>query len=152
MSAATNNEVVLAVDPGRGKCGLAVLSGPSPIALIERCVVDLADLPSRLAALNARYPQIDRIIVGNGTGSAAVFETLRSAWPSLVPISVDERCTSEQARRRFVRDIPAAGWRRLIPPSMRSPERPYDDFVATILAEAYFAAKNAERHPPSNLG
>jgi hypothetical protein len=51
---------------------------------------------------------------------------------------VDESHTSEQARRRYVNEKPAHGWRRLLPKALRTPETPYDDYVAILLAERWW--------------
>jgi hypothetical protein len=55
--------------------------------------------------------------------------------------TVDEYNTSARARLRFVSENPAPGWRRLLPPGLRSPEVPYDDYAAILLAEDYFSKK-----------
>ena len=46
---------------------------------------------------------------------------------------------------RFLRAHPERGWKRLLPPGLRSPDRPYDDFVAVILAERYLDGQRSTR-------
>lgn len=132
-------ETVLAIDPGRAKCGLAVVSGPDPVERREARVVEAERLVVEVAETLRRFPQITCLLLGGGTGSAPLRRALQNAFPHLPLELVDERGSSARARRRFVAEIPARGWRRLLPPGLRAPERPYDDYVALLLAEEYFA-------------
>jgi hypothetical protein len=129
------------VDPGRSKCGLAVVSGPDPISVLAQCVVETERLTLEVAALCRRYPQIARLIVGNGTGSAVLRRALADSQPDIPLDLVPEHGTSALARTRFLTENSPAGLRRLLPPGLRAPERPYDDYVALILAERYFSKK-----------
>lgn len=130
-------ETVLAIDPGSVKCGLAVVSAP-PLARLKLAVVDRARLTVAVGDALRAFPQISRLLIGGGTGSAALRRAVGQTFPHLPLDTVDEHGSSERARRRFVREIPPAGLRRLLPPGLRAPERPYDDYVALLLAEEYF--------------
>ncbi len=138
-------ETLLAVDPGRAKCGLAVVAGPreedqSPRCL-ERAVVGTERLTLAVAAILRRRPEVCRILIGGGTNSATLRRALEAAFPQITLQTVDEFNTSARARQRFVQENPAPGWRRLLPPGLRSPEVPYDDYAAILLAEDYFSKK-----------
>ena len=133
---------VLAVDPGRAKCGLAVVTAPSTV--LWRGVVPTERLVVEAASALRRYAPVHRLLVGAGTHSAPLRRALQVAFPDVPLETVDEHGSSARARRRFVAENPARGWRRLLPPGMRSPERPYDDYVALLLAEEFFAARAAE--------
>ena len=135
------DETLLAVDPGRSKCGLAVVSGPDPVRVLSRAVVDSQRLTLEAAALRRRFPQIARLIIGDGTGGAVLRRALAEALPNLPLEAVPEHGTSARARVRFLAENPAPGWRRILPPGLRAPERAYDDYVALLLAEAYFSKK-----------
>ena len=81
------------------------------------------------------------MLIGNATRGAVLLRALREAVPPEMTIqSVDEAFTSQRARQRFGLENPPRGLRRLIPPGLRTPPRPYDDYVAVLLAEDYFAA------------
>jgi RNase H-fold protein (predicted Holliday junction resolvase) len=134
-------ETLLAVDPGRAKCGIAVVSGPSPVRILSHTVVDAQRLTLESANLRRRFPEITRIIVGDGTGSSVLRRALTEMFFDLPVESVPEHGTSAQARTRFLAENPAPGWRRILPPGLRAPERAYDDYVAVILAEAFFSKK-----------
>jgi len=131
-------ETVLAIDPGRAKCGLAVVAGPNAPRCLERAVVETERLTLAVADVLRRQPAIGRILLGNATHSATLRRALEAAFPHLPVQLVDEHGTSARARRRYVRDNPAPGWRRLLPAGLRSPEVPYDDYAALLLAEDYF--------------
>jgi len=133
-------ETVLAIDPGSVKCGLAVVCAP-PLVRLKLAVVDRARLTVALGDALRAFPQISRLLLGSGTGSANLRRAVQQTFPQIALETVDEHGSSERARRRFVREIPPAGLRKLLPPGLRTPERPYDDYVALLLAEEYFARK-----------
>ncbi len=132
-------ETLLAVDPGRAKCGLAVVAGPAPPQCLERAVVETARLTLAVADILRRRPDIRKILIGGGTNSATLRRALEATFPQVSLETVDEYNTSARARQRFIKDNPAPGWRRLLPPGLRSPEVPYDDYAAILLAEDYFS-------------
>lgn len=134
-------ETIIAVDPGRAKCGVAVMTGPDPVRCIHRAVVETTRLVVDLAALMRRFPGVKTIIIGAGTGSAPLRRALRSTFTGLTVTPVDEHGSSERARHRFLKENVPIGWRRLIPAGLRTPEIPYDDYVAIILAEEWFSEK-----------
>ncbi len=147
MTEERENKVVgltlLAIDPGRAKCGLAVVRGPqeagaAPVCL-ERQVVETERLTLAAGEILRRRPEIARFLLGNATHSATLRKALANAFPQIPLEVVNEFNTSVRARARYVQENPAPGWRRLLPPGMRSPEVPYDDYAALLLAEDYFA-------------
>ena len=140
-----NSFVLLAIDPGRAKCGLAVVRGPAdsgeaPLCL-ERQVVATERLTLAVSEILKRRPEIKRFLLGNATHSAILRRALAETFPQIPLDLVDEHGTSARARVRFVQDNPAPGWRRLLPQGLRSPEAPYDDYAALLLAEDYFSKK-----------
>lgn len=137
--------VVLAIDPGRSKAGIAAVQRDGQV--LYRAVVTVAELKSALEQLCVCLrPQC--VVVGGGTGLSVLEPLLRSLPPELPVHIVDEAYTSEEARRRYLRENPPAGWRRLIPSWLRTPEHPYDDYVAVILAERYWQRTEREEEKP----
>jgi len=127
-------KAVLAVDPGRDKCGIALVKNG---AVAHREIAPRASAIAAIVSLIERHSP-DVIVVGDGTGSKALLTEIRSA--TRMPIElVDETFTSQKARTRFFRENPPAGIRRLIPIGLQTPPRPYDDYVAVILAEEYLS-------------
>ncbi|MCC6441861.1 MAG: hypothetical protein IT210_00230 [Armatimonadetes bacterium] len=127
--------VILAIDPGRQKCGLAAVRADGVILGHE--VVSSEEIVPKAAEWAALY-RAHLMIIGNGTGSQPVRKRLETQ-PSLPPmIEVQEKDTTRQARSRYFRDNPPRGWRRLIPLGLQTPPRPIDDYAAILLAEAYW--------------
>lgn len=123
--------MVLAVDPGRGKCGLAVCA---PGQVLYRQVVPRQDLPTVARELARRFA-VAVAVVGHATGSR---EVLRELEPLGIPVVVvPETGTTRAARERYLRDHPPKGLWRLVPPGLRTPPEPYDDYVAVLLAERF---------------
>ena len=135
------SETILAVDPGRAKCGLAVVAGPAPPRCLERAVVQTERLTLAVTEILRRRPDIRRILLGGGTNSATLRRALETTFPHIPLQTVDEYNTSARARQRFIQENPAPGWRRLLPSGLRSPEVAYDDYAAILLAEDYFSKK-----------
>ena len=132
--------IVLAVDPGRDKCGLAV---GQKTRVLARAVVPRSRLGEVAREWADRFG-VGRVIVGDRTGAADVRGVLERALPQ-TPISlVPEEGTTLAARRRYFRDHPPRGWRRLVPLSLQVPPEPYDDYAAVVLLERY-AAEDARQ-------
>lgn len=133
---------ILAVDPGRDKCGIAVVYDRGDVLLVPlQEVIPAAELAARVQELARNY-QVSLIVIGDRTGADAVREALQSALPDVQTITVDEHRSSEEARRLYFRHHPPRGWRRLIPLTLQTPPRPYDDYVAVILALRYLRTRS----------
>lgn len=129
--------VVLAIDPGRAKCGVAVVARDGTV--LHRAVIASECLSATASELVERYSPV-RCVLGDGTGCRLAEGSLATAIPGVPICCVDESRTSEEARDRCLRATPARGLQRLIPRGLRAPASPYDDVVATILAERWWAA------------
>ena len=131
-------DVVLAIDPGRSKCGVAVLRRGSRGAheVLHQEVVETKSIAARLTDLAQRHSP-EAVLVGDGTASKPIAELVEGLGIAPVRL-VDEKFTTLLARKRYFQAHPPRGWRRLIPLSLQTPDRPYDDFVAVILAERFF--------------
>ena len=122
---------VLAIDPGREKCGVAVLASDGRV-LVQR-VVTTAELDAAVGALIRAYEPT--VIMGNGTTSADAKKRVEALG---VPVLlVDEYRTTDAAKCAYWEAHPPRGWRRLMPRGMLVPPVPVDDFVAVILAQRF---------------
>src|SRR5690348_108987 len=129
---------VLGIDPGRGKCGVAVCATGRVLA---KAIVRPAELPNVVVGWATEH-KVDVVVVGGGTGSREVMAALAGLQASrrLPPVTVEgERDTTLAARRRYFQEHPARGWRRLIPRSFQAPPEAYDDYAAVIIAERHLA-------------
>ena len=134
-------EVVLAIDPGREKCGIAVVHREQGI--LYKAVVLTGELAATAAALAEKY-RLTTSIVGNSTSSRAARKeigALTVQGEKLTIIPVDEYRSTDQARKRYWADHPPQGFKRLLPTGMQVPPVPVDDYAAVVLAERYFAEK-----------
>jgi RNase H-fold protein (predicted Holliday junction resolvase) len=135
------NNPVLAIDPGRAKCGVAVVD--ETLAVLERTIVPTTSLGDVIRDFNSLYTP-GRVIMGDGTGSAFVHKSVMDLDLGC-PVELVEEChTSEAARARYIADVPARGLRRLLPVGLRTPETPYDDYVAVILAERWWRSRRGK--------
>ena len=131
---ATEHEdaIVLGLDPGTDKCGLAVVSrqqGP-----LYQEVVSLAELPEIVRGIAARFA-IGEVAIGDCTGAERTHDQLARAGIDMPVTTVSEELTSRLARERYWEENPPRGLARLIPLGLRVPPRPVDDYAALIIAE-----------------
>lgn len=126
---------VLAVDPGRDKCGVALVA-PTGDILFQK-IVPTKELDAAVDALIRKHAP--RVIMGDGTTSGAAYARIeRIAGPGAVTL-VDEYRTTDEARRVYWEAHPPRGWRRLVPRGMLVPPVPVDDFAAVVLARRFLA-------------
>lgn len=134
---------VLAVDPGREKCGVGVVDGAG--AILFRGVVPTAACEERLAEIIADL-EPGRVVVGDGTWSKqvqprvdAALARARARNPGLPQGSnlVNERHTTERARALYFQVNPPRGLWRLVPLGLQVPREPYDDFAAIVIARDF---------------
>jgi RNase H-fold protein (predicted Holliday junction resolvase) len=124
---------VIAIDPGRDKCGLAVVRADGRV--LQKAVVPARQIGQVVERLLADYPG-SVLALGDRTAARDIREIIRERVP-ISPVLVDEHRSTEQGRRRYFRENPPRGWRRLLPIGLQTPPRPYDDYVAVVLAERY---------------
>ncbi|MEM9003928.1 MAG: pre-16S rRNA-processing nuclease YqgF [Cyanobacteria bacterium P01_F01_bin.86] len=126
--------VILGFDPGRQKCGLAVMGLDR--VLYHRSVVLAATVLEAIEALRQEYP-ISLIVMGDQT-TAKVWQSKLADLKKLPRVVlVDERYSSLEARDRYWQLHPPRGWQRLLPQGLRQPSVPIDDIVAILLIERY---------------
>ncbi|MCE5287318.1 MAG: pre-16S rRNA-processing nuclease YqgF [Pelosinus sp.] len=136
----SHEEIVISIDPGREKCGLAVVKRPNII--IHKGIVPTKNLVAAVQGLAAQHGAA-RVILGNGTSSSEHSKRLHElVLQNKVQdiVSVDEYRTTDMARIRYWQENPPQGWRRFVPVTMQVAPVPVDDYVAVILAERYFKA------------
>ena len=129
-------KIVLAIDPGASKVGMAVVrrDGEDKLTMDWRKISPRPDLAVSIKEALSAFA-IDLVIVGNGTKSKEIVSEIRELAPSMGVLVVDEKDTTMQARERYWEHNPRRGWRRLMPATLQVPPDPVDDFVAVILAE-----------------
>lgn len=124
--------LILAIDPGNQKCGVAVVGRTSKVQ--RKQIVATTELIATIDQILAEY-EIQKIIIGDRTKSKVIKEML---VPFNIPIVVvNEDFSSVEGKRRYLEEN-SKWWQKLLPIGLRVPDKPYDDYVAVILAERYF--------------
>ena len=129
--------VVVGIDPGRVKCGLAAVSSD---AVLERDIVSVDEVGTAAAEL-ARRHHAASLVLGSRTGSDEVRRALEQAGVELPVVVVEEHMSTLQARRRYWSENPPGCLTRLVPQGMRVPPEPFDDWAAVLLAEGYLSSE-----------
>lgn len=127
---------VLAIDPGREKCGACVMDGDGSIAYQQ--VIETARLEEIISSLIVDNA-VDAIVLGDGTSSSNARKRIEAVAKNIPVEVVDEKHTTEQARVLYWKKNPPRGWRRLLPVSMQVPPEPVDHIVAEILAQRFLS-------------
>lgn len=127
--------VILGFDPGRFKCGLAVMGVDRTLRYHQVVGTDAA--LATIQILRQQYP-ISLFVLGDQTTSKDWKQKLSQLLPDPPPIVlVDERHSSLEARDRYWQMYPPKGLYRLVPQAIRRIPRPVDDIVAILLIERY---------------
>ncbi|HEY9744546.1 MAG TPA: pre-16S rRNA-processing nuclease YqgF [Coleofasciculaceae cyanobacterium] len=127
--------MILGFDPGRDKCGLAVMGREQQ--LLYHQVVPSQEAIATIQQLCQQFV-VEIIVMGDQTTAKSWKQKISRDLPTSVPIVlVDERYSSLEARDRYWQMYPPKGIQRLIPQGLREPPRPVDDIVAILLIERY---------------
>ncbi|MDZ8024167.1 MAG: resolvase [Nostoc sp. SerVER01] len=127
--------VILGFDPGRDKCGLAIMGLDRQLYYHQ--VVLAKEAIATIETLRQKFP-ISLMVMGNQTTAKQWKQQLYQELPEpLNIILVDERYTTLEARDRYWQMYPPKGLIKLLPQGMRQPPRPIDDIVAILLIERY---------------
>ena len=123
---------IVGIDPGRDKCGVAVLNSGGEIFFEQ--VIETAEFETVLKNLLAQY-KLELAILGDGTTHKNAEKILRGL--NLEVKIVDEKHTTEQARLLYWKKNPPRGWRKFLPTSLQVPPEPVDGIVAEILVKRH---------------
>jgi RNase H-fold protein (predicted Holliday junction resolvase) len=127
--------VILGFDPGRQKCGLAVMG-------LDRClyyhkVIPATEAIATIQTLQQQYP-ISFLVMGDQTSAKEWRQQITAELTDPLRIMpVDERYSTLEARDRYWQMYPPQGLAKLIPQGIRTLPRPIDDIVAILLIERY---------------
>jgi RNase H-fold protein (predicted Holliday junction resolvase) len=128
----------IGIDPGRTKCGIAVVDEDGVRHALG--VVPTADLATTLTGYAHAGP-IAAICVGDATTSDAAVSICKAALPGIPIAVVDERHTTLEARGRYYKDNPPRGLAKLIPRGLLVPKAPLDGYAAMLIVERFLSRK-----------
>jgi RNase H-fold protein (predicted Holliday junction resolvase) len=132
----TDQPVILGFDPGRQKCGVAVMGLDRSLYYHEVIAAETA--MTVLETLRHKFP-VSLVVMGNQTSSEDWKQRFSQVADPLRLILIDERYSSLEARDRYWQMYPPTGLMRLLPQGLRQPPCPIDDIVAILLIERYLA-------------
>jgi RNase H-fold protein (predicted Holliday junction resolvase) len=133
--------MILGFDPGKDKCGVAVMGVDRQLYYHE--VVPSKNALAQISQLQQKFP-ISLLVMGDQTTAKRWKKQLSDELPEPINIIlVDERYSTLEARDRYWQMYPPKGLTRLLPEGMRQPPRPIDDIVAILLIERYLARLTA---------
>ncbi|MDD2717459.1 MAG: resolvase [Candidatus Wallbacteria bacterium] len=124
--------IILAVDPGSEKCGLAVLSRTS---CFFRQIVSNEDLFKSAESLVTEFG-VKVIVMGDGTAMKSAWVILEKLGLEL--IKVNETNSTLEGRKKYFEEHPPRGLKRMLPEGMRVPGEAFDDYVAELIGRRYF--------------
>lgn len=132
---------LLGFDPGRDKCGVAVVESLGDNLNIQSYQVQqhqiflASAVVDSLRELCQKFP-IATVVMGDGTTTKEWQQKISSVI-SVPIVLVDERSSTLEARDRYWQMFPPLGLLKFVPQSLRRIDRPLDDIVAIILLERY---------------
>ena len=130
----TNSELLLGIDPGSSKTGAALvrLSGE----IVKTQVILMQNFAAELKAFSANQ-QLSCCVLGNGTTSRPMAQSLHTLFPQLAIQSINEAHSREEARNLYWRLYPPKGWRRFMPVGLLVPPENLDGLAAAVLVGRY---------------
>ncbi len=128
---------IIGIDPGRAKCGYAVVSESGARLALE--VIPVKELERRLS-IDVSGGSVVAICIGHATNSGWIERLCRERWPSIAVAIVDETNTSLEARGRYFEEHPPKGLLRFLPRGLLSPPEAFDGYAALIIIERWMKA------------
>jgi len=128
--------MILAIDPGKDKCGLAVLDVSGNV--IEKEILLREHAPNALPYYVAKYG-VSTLVVGRSAFGKELERELSKLDLKTNLIFVSEKHSTLEARKRYWKENGPKGLWKLIPTSLRVPPAPVDDYAAVIIGERFLA-------------
>lgn len=124
------SELILGIDPGSSKSGVALLDKGGNILRLELILMD--NFQSGLRRfLREDKPTV--CVLGDGTTSSYMQKTLAEILPATKVVVCDESYSTEEARKLYWELNPPKGWRSVLPRGLLVPPEPVDAYAAVVL-------------------
>ncbi len=127
--------MILALDPGKDKCGLALFDKEGRV--VEQKIVKRQELHRAIV----HYHEVPKLVIGDSANGRAIAEELKKLKLDQTIVLFPETDTTWQARKLYWRAHPPKGWRRFVPTSLLTPPVPVDDFAAVLIGRRYLASQ-----------
>ncbi len=128
--------LLIAVDPGKDKCGL-VLSDPDEGYVLEGMNVISSKVVDQIITWKAKIT-LQGIVLGNGTTSSDWYKLLSQIAPVIV---VKEEGSTLRARERYWELWPPVAWLTWMPRGLMVPTHDLDVIAALVLLEDHLQKK-----------
>ncbi len=129
-----SKELILGVDPGSSKTGVALVTAGGEIKNTE--VLLMADFTGALEEFLGQQ-EVSLCVMGNGTTAGAMKAALHELLPYVEIILIDEANSTEEARALYWQLNPPKGLRKLFPLGMQVPPVNLDGLAAVVLVRRY---------------
>lgn len=130
------SKTVIAIDPGNNKCGIAVVKAPKD--LIFHGITATSEVEDYTNKLIKQF-NISLILLGNATFSKQIHGKLKNLNSNCKIKIIDEKFSTQNAKKLYFIDNPPKGLWKLIPISLQTPKVPVDDYAALYIAIKYFS-------------
>ena len=130
--------VLLGIDPGKDKCGLAAVGEDGTVR--QMMVVPAAEIVSVIQRWVEEAPVLALVVGDRSTGKvlAQRLEVLD------VPLYlVPEHESTLRGCRLYFQDHPPQGLMRFVPLSFQVPPRPIDDYAALVIVQDWLRVQNS---------
>ncbi len=128
---------VIAIDPGKSKCGL-VLAEISE-KKVHKAIILKSELLDNYLRNLITAEEIEQIIIGNGTTSREIREKLHFFKKEI--ITFEEKNTTYRAKERYFELFPISGLKFLVPREIFILNKNLDAISALIILEDYCKKK-----------
>ena len=129
---------ILGFDPGRDKCGLAVMGADLHLYYHQTVPAQIAI--ATIQSLLQKF-SISVLVMGDRTTAKQWQSQLEQICDRLPIVMVDEHNSTLEARDRYWQMNPPKGLAKLVPQGLREPPVPIDDIVAILLIERYLKSQ-----------
>jgi len=134
-----SKEMILGIDPGRSKTGVALVTAGGEIRNTE--VLLMTDFTDALEEFLGQQ-EVSICVMGNGTTAADMKIALQKLLPSIEIVLIDEANSTEEARALYWQLNPPKGLRKLFPLGMQVPPVNLDGLAAVVLVRRYLQKKS----------
>jgi len=126
--------MIISIDPGSEKCGIAVLNTGGEI--LEKNILPRELFSTLLPFYLSKYG-ISTVVIGQGSFGRKLEKELLKLKLRANFVFISEKFSTLEARRRYWKENKPKGLLRFIPTSLLFPPAPIDDYAAVILGERY---------------
>lgn len=126
--------MLMGIDPGRSKCGIAIVTEKGEV--VEKEIAETSNLSRKIEEILSRF-SISKCILGNGTYADKVFNILQLLLDEEKIIFIEEADSTYIAEQRYLKENPPLGLNFLNKIIKFKPKKPLDDYTAVVLVEKY---------------